>query len=546
MKKVKIFEFFQREYEGPMGRFFFMSCIGGLSFVILLVVVNQAAEIAADTSAGMEISLCLIYLGLCGLTVFTKNYSLNKALFISEEAVRRVRVRLVDKLRHTELQFMERTEQGEIYARIVQDTAFISQSSPGFVNAFDAAVSCLALFVYIAFISMTGFVLALLSIVAMYFVSFFNYYEIKEELMAARLKEAGFLDSLHDTLAGFKEIKINAKKSNALFADIETLARESEVVKIKAETRYDRNIVFFFSLFMTVLAVIVFVVPLFTPIHGESLVKVVAAVLFILGMLVIVYRGIFSIIKANVAVENLERLEAGIDLFGVHTEAAPVAPGSFREIAFHSVTFQYTGKKEETLFTVGPIDLNIRQGEILFIIGGNGSGKSTLLKLLTGLYYPMAGGGITLDDQRLTRKNYQTYRELFSIIFTDFHLFRKLYGLESVDERHVKHLLKEMDIHKKTDYVDGRFTKIDLSTGQRKRLAYIAAILEDKPVYVFDEWAADQDPTFRRHFYEKFLKDLRFANKTVIAVTHDDRYFDKADRVIKMEEGRMTEEVIVQ
>ncbi|MFC1886773.1 cyclic peptide export ABC transporter, partial [Thermodesulfobacteriota bacterium] len=505
-----------------------MSCIGGLSFVILLVIVNQAAEIVADTSAGAELSLCLIYMGICVVTILCKNYTMNKALLMAEEVVRRVRVRLVDKLRHTELQFMERTKKGEIFARIVQDTDFISQASPGFVNALDAAVSCLAVFIYIAFISMTGFVLALLSIVTMYFVSFFSYYEIKEELMAARLKEADFFDSLNDMLTGFKEIKINAKKNNALFADIETLARESENVKIEAETRYDRNIVFFFGLFMTVLAVIVFVVPLFTPIHGESLVKVVAAVLFILGMLVIVYRGIYTIVKANVAVENLERLEAGIDVFGIHTEAAAVAPGSFREIAFHSVTFQYTGKEEETLFTMGPIDLNIRQGEILFIIGGNGSGKSTLLKLLTGLYYPMAGGEITLDDQSLARKNYQTYRELFSTIFTDFHLFRKLYGLESVDERHIAHFLKEMDIHKKTDYVDGEFSKTDLSTGQRKRLAYIAAILEDKPVYVFDEWAADQDPTFKRHFYEKFLKDLRSGGKTVIAVTHDDRYFDKA------------------
>jgi len=126
-------------------------------------------------------------------------------------------------------------------------------------------------------------------------------------------------------------------------------------------------------------------------------------------------------------------------------------------------------------------------------------------------------------------------------IFTDFHMFKKLYGVESVDEQKVKDLLRKMDIHRKTDYADGRFTNTDLSTGQKKRLAYIAALLEDKPVYVFDEWAADQDPEFRRNFYEMFLQDLRAMNKTVIAVSHDDRYFDWADRVITMEEGKMRE-----
>ncbi len=191
------------------------------------------------------------------------------------------------------------------------------------------------------------------------------------------------------------------------------------------------------------------------------------------------------------------------------------------------------------MFLMGPVNLSIRQGEVLFIVGGNGCGKSTLLKLLTGLYFPLAGGRLTLDNQLVTYDTYQAYRELYSIIFTDFHLFHKLYGLDSIDENQVKQLLKEMEIQNKTDYADNQFTNIDLSTGQRKRLAYISTLLEDKAIFVFDEWAADQDPVYRKLFYEKFLDDLRAMNKTVIAVTHDDNYFDMADRVIKMEEGRL-------
>ena len=86
-------------------------------------------------------------------------------------------------------------------------------------------------------------------------------------------------------------------------------------------------------------------------------------------------------------------------------------------------------------------------------------------------------------------------------------------------------------------YADGRFSTLDLSTGQRKRLAMVAALLDDKPIYIFDEWAADQDPGFRRYFYEGLLGELKARGKTVLAVTHDDRYFGVADRVVKRGEG---------
>ena len=239
--------------------------------------------------------------------------------------------------------------------------------------------------------------------------------------------------------------------------------------------------------------------------------------------------------------ENLEKLEAEIDDFDISApfSAVRTLDQNFGKITFNSLSFEYTNKEGEVLFSSGPVDFDISEGEILFIVGGNGSGKSTLLKLLTGLYYPMAGGYIQINGQRIGQHNYQAYRELFSVIFTDFHLFRKLYGLDDIDEEEVRSHLQQMKIEHKTAYIDKKFTNLDLSTGQRKRLAYITALLDDKPIYVFDEWAADQDPLFRRLFYEKFLKDLRAMNKTIIAVTHDDRFFDKADRIIKTEEGKI-------
>jgi len=152
------------------------------------------------------------------------------------------------------------------------------------------------------------------------------------------------------------------------------------------------------------------------------------------------------------------------------------------------------------------------------------------------LYYPERGT-ITIDGRQVDRNTVQSYRELFSIIFSDFHLFDKLYGLPEVQQDTVKDLLTLMGISNKTDFVAGRFTTLDLSTGQRKRLALLVTLLEDRPIYIFDEWAAEQDPEFRAYFYEVLLQELHQRGKTIIAVTHDDRYFHHADRIVKMDYG---------
>ncbi|MEM9491994.1 MAG: ATP-binding cassette domain-containing protein, partial [Myxococcota bacterium] len=167
-------------------------------------------------------------------------------------------------------------------------------------------------------------------------------------------------------------------------------------------------------------------------------------------------------------------------------------------------------------------------------------GKSSLVCLATALYHPEAGE-IRVDDTLVDRTNIKGYRELFSAIFASFHLFDRLYGMPQVPRPVVRRLLEKMNLESKTDFVDGRFTNLELSTGQRKRLAMIVALLEDKPIYVFDEWAAEQDPQFKEYFYDELLPELKQNGKTIIVVSHDDRYFHIADTLIKMEFGRIVE-----
>jgi putative ATP-binding cassette transporter len=207
-------------------------------------------------------------------------------------------------------------------------------------------------------------------------------------------------------------------------------------------------------------------------------------------------------------------------------------------IQLRDVHHHYSSENDDHAFVLGPLDLDIYQGEIVFIIGGNGSGKTTLLLLLLGLYLPDKGR-IILNNTEVTTDNIDAYRQNFAVVFADFHLFDELLipVNMSVSSR-ANHYLKEFAIDHRVKIENGKFSTTDLSTGQRKRLALISAYLDDKPIFVFDEWAADQDPVFKRIFYTQLLPDLKSRGKTVIVISHDDEYFSAADRVIKLESGR--------
>ncbi|MFB7724074.1 ATP-binding cassette domain-containing protein [Nocardia sp. NPDC056100] len=192
-------------------------------------------------------------------------------------------------------------------------------------------------------------------------------------------------------------------------------------------------------------------------------------------------------------------------------------------------------------FRLGPIDLTFEPGQITFIVGGNGSGKSTLAKLITGLYVPRSGT-VSLNGERIDHENIEWFRQNTSAIFTDFHLFDDYLGFDrpGIDDE-VRHYLKELQIAHKVTVKDGKLSTIDLSQGQRKRLALLTALLEDRAIYLFDEWAADQEPKFRDVFYTEILAELKARGKTVIVITHDDRYFHLADQLVKLDFGKLTE-----
>ncbi|MEQ1846907.1 MAG: cyclic peptide export ABC transporter, partial [Nitrospira sp.] len=254
-----------------------------------------------------------------------------------------------------------------------------------------------------------------------------------------------------------------------------------------------------------------------------------------------------TIERGQVALENIERLGVSLDVSPEEVLPVPLAAfeaGVSPLVQWSDVVYSYGEETGiEAPFMLGPISLALHPGELVFVIGGNGSGKSTFVKVFTGLYQPSTGS-VTLANTTITDANREWYREHFSVVFSDFHLFNRLLGqTASQVERLAPEYLRLMQMEQKVTVQERTFSTIDLSQGQRKRLALVTAYLEDRPIYVFDEWAADQDPHYKEIFYHTLLPALRERGKLVIVITHDDRYFHLGDQIIKLEDGKIVEYV---
>jgi putative pyoverdin transport system ATP-binding/permease protein len=243
--------------------------------------------------------------------------------------------------------------------------------------------------------------------------------------------------------------------------------------------------------------------------------------------------------QAGVALRKIDTLGLSLASRAEMLARTTSSPDEFRQIDIHQATHRYQLAGEEQTFTLGPIDLSLNPGELVFIVGGNGSGKSTLAKLITGLYVPDTGE-IRLDGNLIDDRNRELYRQLFSTVFADFYLFDRFIGLRLADgDAQAKIYLEKLQLTHKVGIAEGQLSTTALSQGQRKRLALLTAYLEDRPIYLFDEWAADQDPFFREIFYQQLLPELKQRGKAVLVISHDDRYFHLADRVLKLDYGKI-------
>jgi putative pyoverdin transport system ATP-binding/permease protein len=545
---MSFFQLVRREMQSSLKRLAFMAGLGGISTASILAAINAGAQ-AADKGSPSLWAAALFITALL-LFIKTQNYILLTTTAEIEGIIHRVRLRLMDQVRHSELLPLDAIGRAEIVAGITKETTTLTQASNSFAFAAQGGVLILFVAIYVAYLSLMAFALSVL-IVGLAAVLF----HAKTRQLALAQREAAdwenrLYNRLMDLLDGFKEVRLNSARSQDLYLDVTEVSRTAANIKIRTQAETFRRLVLLQSSMYALLGTIVFVVPVFSEtLGGASITKTVTALVFVIGACFGLVQTIPLLGAANAAANHVVQLEARLQAtIAVAQIGATQAPNRFHEIEMRNVVFRYIDRSSDTVFQVGPVDFTLQSGELVFITGGNGSGKSTFLKVLASLYKPDAGE-ITFDGIRLNEETREAYRQLITAVFVDYHLFQRLYGIPEPDPAEVERLLALFRLEDKTRLNDREFDTLQLSTGQRKRLALIVSLLEKRPILLLDEWAADQDPEFRRKFYFDLLPALKRAGKTVVVITHDDRYLEELDlpaRRLRMDEGRFVERTTVE
>jgi putative ATP-binding cassette transporter len=519
------------------------AAVSALTSTMVLAIVNLAAqEIAARQSdvvnlwnAGLFIAGVLIY-------AYAESRTVSRMGADIEEAIDGLRMRLLERLRHADLLRLERFGETALFENITQSCQVVSMNSQFLALSVRSALLIVAVMVYILAISPLAFLVIAVALA----VGSAGYWWLGLALAECRkalvIQESALFESVSDLFDGFKEQRLNSARSRDLnhsFGDVSgTVAR----VRTEEHRLAWQQYVFGETGYNLMLGMIVFIVPHYSRAFGLEVVKVTAACLFMASSVFGLMQSMAVMTAAETAAGRMISLETELAALAEEGSGEPGLPvaADFSEIRLAGVQFAFPAPAGERAFTVGPLELTIRRGDTIFVTGGNGSGKSTFLKLLTGLYRP-AQGSVSVDGDAVGSAQLAAYRALMATVFTDFHLFSRLYGIDLPKKGEAGELLRWMELDRITTLDGDRFGRCDLSAGQRKRLALIAALLERKPILILDEWAADQDPPFRLKFYREILPELRRRGLTIIAVTHDDHYFDVAERRLHMEEGRLSE-----
>jgi putative pyoverdin transport system ATP-binding/permease protein len=537
---MKVIQLLQKE-SGYFAYIFILLGVisGGLSASIMPFVSSVINELTtADSVSSFNYQKASLFLLIITVLMISQRLFSKFLIKTTQKMIHRLRLNVLEKVRKANYYAFEQIGKEKIYASITTDAATVSNSAANIVYATTAIVNVFFCLVYLAYISLAGLAITLLAMflgIAFYWL---RQKSIITLFVSAREKETLFFKYIDELLSGFKEVKVDRKKNNALFEHhIKEVSSETRELTAKGILKYLDNSLVGQTSFMLLIAVILFVFPVIG-FEKSAIISYVFVILYIIGPIEGIMVVIPTITQANISLIHIEEISKKAESIIENLPEEMVSTIDFQNLHLNNITFNYNSNNGD-VFGIGPVSLEVNKSDLVFIVGGNGSGKTTLFKLLTGLYEPHSGK-ILVNNEPI---DLHAYRDLFSPIYSDFHLFEKPYGytIDTEKEKFINQLIKEMGLEEKVAFENGKFTSTSLSTGQRKRLALIACIIEDKPIIVLDEWAADQDPQFRKHFYQDILPQLTAKGKTVIAITHDDHYFDMADKIYKMEYGKLNE-----
>jgi len=512
-----------------------LGVVSGASAAALIAVVSTAL---VDTTWSLG-TLAVTFILLAAISAATRLGSQLLLLRLAHDAIFSMRMRLSRQILATPLEDIQRIGGASMLATLTDDVAAVTDAVMGIAFLLINGVTIVGCLAYLAWLSMTTF----LAVVVLMIVGAVTYQILQQRAVSrlhqARMRQDALMGHFRTLGDGAKELKLNVRRRQS-FLDtmLAPTAQAFRQEMVRGMGAYILGGTWAQLLLLVLIGALVFGWPREDPHSAALLTSYALTLLYMLRPMDAVLQLLPYLGRATVAMKKIESL--GLEL---ETELEPNSLTDqgdidrWQRIELQGVVRGYASETLDDRFVLGPIDLTLSPGEIVFITGGNGSGKSTLVNVLVGLYEPEQGE-IRLDGKAIDKANLQWYREHFAVVFSDYYLFDRLLDshLEDRLERVQKYLVR-LHLDRKVKVVGDQLQSDGLSQGQRRRLALLMSYLDDRPIYVFDEWAADQDPAFKEVFYSELVPELRDAGKCVVVISHDDRYYHLADRLVMLESG---------
>lgn len=492
-------------------------------------------------------SAILLYIGLLMALLVSSIYSQVALVKIGYNMVYRLRKTLVNRILNTSIERQEQLGAPQIYNVLNRDVTTVSNATRELPVALYNGLLIVAGICYLCWLSPLLFSFVTMVVLLGVWSNAKLSGKLQSMLTAVRHLDDRLFSQYEAVVEGRNELALNPNRRRFLVnRQFIPTAEASREESIKAEVLWAINLNWTTLLVFTLIGVIFYLGQTLPSISQETVVGYILAIMFLRTPLAMVIDSIPSVIRGSVALKAINRLQLNEDAQDFSSHSPLHNPShlhqvvNFQSLTLNQAAYQYPNQNDEPGFALGPVDFEVNAGELIFIVGGNGSGKSTLAKLLTGLYLPTQGE-VRLNNHPVTSDNVDSLRHCFSAIFANFFLFTEVIDTQgqSTDDARIEHYLTRLAINHKVSVDNGQLSTTSLSQGQRKRLALLLVYMEDRQVLLLDEWAADQDPVFREVFYREILPELKQAGKTVIAISHDDHYFDAADRIYKLDCGEI-------
>ena len=494
--------------------------------------------------AGFEVSdvkFALLFAGLCLCIFLTRTMSQIIMVRLTMDLTSKLRLKLYQRVLRASLDNLESVGFSKINATMTYDVERVIEGAEVFPNLLVSGVTLCSMLGLLYYLNEHLFILVFGSItfgavtyLLMAVVG--NYY-----FSIARQKVDDLYGAIHGTIFGIKELKLKKSKRDNYFDKVLSKI-EHDVCKASktgatvqsAAVNYGNILGYFF------LGGVAFVFVNHYSVSQLELIGIIMVLIYINEPVAVMLETVPSLKIANISIRKVNEMINDLPHENINETSTEIP--DWQTLSLNEISYTYIGN--EYGFSVGPIDLTFNKGETTFIVGGNGSGKSTLSKLITSHYFAQQGS-IYLDDTLIGSHNIASYRNQIAAIYNDYHLFEEiLTEMNEEKKTAIQHYLTLLQLDKVVEVNDGKFSSLSLSDGQRKRLALLVAFLDDADIYLFDEWAADQDPIYKKYFYHDILKELKEKNKVVIVISHDDMYYNCADKVIVMEEGRVNKVIL--